>query len=127
MRRAYHTKVKACHPDQFSDGQDQQKAQEQLIQLNLAYEDALRLAMGHPDGAPVNVLSVEEAKHLAMKLMEMLWQRYPEAVTARYKVEAAPDEAGWALLQQAGAIREMTIQPQNIDYLIASMYREMDL
>jgi len=30
-------------------------------------------------------------------------------------------------LQQAGTIREMTIQPQNIDVLIAAMYREMDL
>lgn len=32
-----------------------------------------------------------------------------------------------ARLQAAGPIREMTIQPQNIDYMIASMYREMDL
>ncbi len=32
-----------------------------------------------------------------------------------------------ALLQQSGPIREMTIQPQNIDHMIASMYREMDL
>ena len=32
-----------------------------------------------------------------------------------------------ALLQQTGPIREMTIQPQNIDVLIATMYREMDL
>ena len=30
-------------------------------------------------------------------------------------------------LQKTGIIREMTIQPQNIDYLIASMYREMEL
>lgn len=32
-----------------------------------------------------------------------------------------------SLLQQSGSIREMTIQPQNIDHMIASMYREMDL
>jgi len=31
------------------------------------------------------------------------------------------------LLQQAGPIREMTVQPQNIDHLIADMYREMGL
>ena len=29
--------------------------------------------------------------------------------------------------QQAGTIREMTMQPQNIDHLVAAMYREMDL
>ena len=31
------------------------------------------------------------------------------------------------LLQQAGPIREITIQPQNIDHMIADMYREMAL
>ncbi len=30
-------------------------------------------------------------------------------------------------LQQAGTIREMMIRPQNIDHMIAEMYREMDL
>ena len=32
-----------------------------------------------------------------------------------------------ALLQEAGTIRELTLQPENIDHLIAAMYREMDL
>ena len=31
------------------------------------------------------------------------------------------------LLQQAGTIREITVQPQNIDHMIADMYREMAL
>ena len=31
------------------------------------------------------------------------------------------------LLQNAGGIREMTVQPQNIDHLIAAMYQEMGL
>ena len=31
------------------------------------------------------------------------------------------------LLQKAGEIREMTVQPQNIDHLIAAMYQEMGL
>ena len=47
------------------------------------------------------------------------------------KVQYAPREISTQEvldgLQAAGPIREMTIQPQNIDYLIASMYREMDL
>ena len=30
-------------------------------------------------------------------------------------------------LQGAGPIRELTAQPQNIDHLIAAMYRELDL
>ncbi len=32
-----------------------------------------------------------------------------------------------ALLQSAGPIREMTIQGQNVDHLIAAMYKELDL
>ena len=59
-----------------------------------------------------DILDIET---LAMKLMEMLWQRYPEAVTARYKVEAAPDEAGWALLQQAGRKRGFLLSGGEID------------
>ncbi len=90
VRQAYHTKVKACHPDQFTDGQTQQKAQEQLIQLNLAYEEALRLAMGNQPGAPLNVMSAEEAKRLAVKLMEQ--RRYESALLQLSHVEARDDE-----------------------------------
>ena len=32
-----------------------------------------------------------------------------------------------ARLQAAGTVRELTVQPQNIDRLVAAMYREMDL
>ena len=32
-----------------------------------------------------------------------------------------------SILQEAGNIREITVQPENIDHLIAAMYREMDL
>ena len=32
-----------------------------------------------------------------------------------------------SLLQKAGTIREMTVQPQNIDHLIAAMYQELEL
>ena len=48
-----------------------------------------------------------------------------------YKITYAPRELPTprliALLQSAGEIREMTAQPQNVDHLIAAMYREMDL
>ncbi|MCR5322878.1 MAG: ATP-binding cassette domain-containing protein [Lachnospiraceae bacterium] len=30
-------------------------------------------------------------------------------------------------LQEAGTIRELTVQPQNIDHLVAAMYKEMDI
>jgi ABC-2 type transport system ATP-binding protein len=43
----------------------------------------------------------------------------------------SPDEYATAemiaRLQAAGTVRELTVQPQNIDRLVAAMYREMDL
>ena len=54
-----------------------------------------------------------------------------EAEGGQYKITYAPDKLPTsqliALLQSAGDIRELTAQPQNIDHLIAAMYREMDL
>ena len=53
--------------------------------------------------------------------------REGELVKVAYAPQQIPTPELVALLQQTGTIREMTIQPQNIDVLIASMYREMDL
>ena len=44
-----------------------------------------------------------------------------------YAPSAVPTADLLALLQRAGSIRELTAQPQNIDHLIAAMYREMGL
>ena len=44
-----------------------------------------------------------------------------------YDHEQIPTAKIMALLQSAGPIREWTAQPQNVDHLIAAMYREMDL
>ncbi len=68
VRAAYRTLVKRCHPDQFQDPQQQKAAQEQLIRLNLAYEAALKLAARRTVG--FNLISQEEAKHFAQRLVE---------------------------------------------------------
>ena len=68
VRAAYRQKVKACHPDQFTDAAQQAVAQEQLIQLNLAYEEALKIVSQHRVG--FNLISQEEAKHFAQRLVE---------------------------------------------------------
>ena len=50
---------------------------------------------------------------------------------ADVKIAYAPSQVPTAqllsLLQSAGPIRELTAQPENIDHMIAAMYREMDL
>ena len=68
VRAAYRRLVKSCHPDQFQDAQQQKAAQEQLIRLNLAYEAALRLVPRQTVG--FNLISQEEAKHFARRLVE---------------------------------------------------------
>ena len=68
VRNAYRQKVKACHPDQYQDADSQKAAQETLIELNLAYEEALKVASQRRVG--FNLISQEEAKHFAIRLME---------------------------------------------------------
>jgi hypothetical protein len=44
-----------------------------------------------------------------------------------YSPETYPTGELVARLQEAGTLRELTVQPRNIDRLVADMYREMDL
>ncbi len=68
VRAAYRQRVKACHPDQYQDPEAQRAAQEQLVELNLAYEEALKLCSQRRVG--FNLVSQEEAKHFAARLVE---------------------------------------------------------
>ncbi|MDD3214786.1 MAG: DnaJ domain-containing protein [Eubacteriales bacterium] len=68
VRAAYRKRVKACHPDQYQDPEKQHTAQEMLIELNLAYEEALKLCSQRHVG--FNLVSQEEAKHFAARLVE---------------------------------------------------------
>jgi ABC-2 type transport system ATP-binding protein len=61
---------------------------------------------------------------------------FPEGVSASwtdnelsltYSPAKLPTAQLLLLLQEAGPISEMTLQPENIDHLIAAMYKEMDL
>ena len=69
LRQAYHERVKACHPDQFADEAAQQKAQAELTQLNLAYEEALRLASPRGNNPVTPALSSPEAVLMAQRAM----------------------------------------------------------
>ncbi len=68
VRKAYRLRVRECHPDLFQNPEEQKAAQEQLIALNLAYEDALRICGTKRVG--FNLISPEEAKHFAKKLLQ---------------------------------------------------------
>ncbi len=73
VRKAYRQRVKECHPDLFQNPDEQKAAQERLVALNLAYEEALRVCGAKRGG--FNLVSPEEAKPFAQKLME---QHNPE-------------------------------------------------
>ena len=68
VRKAYRRLVKQCHPDLFQNPEEQKAAQERLIALNLAYKEALHICGAKRVG--FNLISPEEAKHFARKLME---------------------------------------------------------
>lgn len=90
------------------------------------------------DGALPDLLSRYDRTRTAEVVYDRLKQEpcLPGQVTVQkegnrfrltYCPEAFPTAELLSLLQRAGTIREMTLQPQNIDHLIAEMYREMGL
>ncbi len=68
------------------------KFEDPNVGIRLAYTGAVK----------DDVLDVEG---LACHLIQMLWQRYPDAVRERYKVDLAPEAEGWELLEAAGRKR----------------------
>ena len=93
VRKAYHALVKSCHPDQFTDGERQKKAQEEMIRLNLAYEEALKLTAGRPLN-PRSVAPVR-AKESARNLLEQ--DRPESALLQLSRTDERDDE--WFYLQ----------------------------
>lgn len=69
IRHAYRALVKKCHPDQFLDADEQKAAQEKMIALNLAYEQALRLSLPSCTVAYQRELTVADAIRLAEKML----------------------------------------------------------
>ncbi len=71
VRIAYRQLVKTCHPDKFLDADERKAAQEKMIALNLAYEEALKLTASRRSAASNynRELTVEEAIALADKML----------------------------------------------------------
>ena len=71
VRSAYRQLVKTCHPDKFLDADERKAAQEKMIALNLAYEEALKLTANRRTAASNfnRELTEEEAIALADKML----------------------------------------------------------
>lgn len=124
IRRAYHALVKSCHPDQFLDGDAQQKAQEELLRLNLAYEEALRKA-AEVKPTVYQRVPVEQAKETAARLLSQ--DRFESALLQLGRAETRDDE--WYFIQgqilmgmkQYGSAHQsfreaVRLQPENNEY-----------
>ena len=71
IRSAYRMLVKQCHPDMIQDPSEKEAAQRRMVALNLAYEEALRLATAGT-GSSTSVtreLSCEEALLMARRAL----------------------------------------------------------
>ena len=96
VRNAYRQKVKTCHPDKFQGTEEQQRAQEEMIRLNLAYEAALKLAASRQSVASYRQeLPAEEALALAAK---MLRRKAPESAL-RHLLRSSMRDAAWYAMQ----------------------------
>ncbi len=69
IRTAYRTLVKQCHPDMIQDAALKEEAQQRMVQLNLAYEKALRLANPRAQGMIGPVPTSAEAVLMAERSM----------------------------------------------------------
>lgn len=93
VHAAYRTRVKTCHPDLFVDHDRQMRAQEELVRLNLAYEEALRLSSQRQVG--FHDVPVGQAIAFAQKLMEQ--GRYESALRQLGRAQTRSDE--WYYLE----------------------------
>lgn len=69
IRNAYRALVKRCHPDMIQDPERKKEAQERMVQLNLAYEEALRLASPKATAAVTEELSPAAAVLMAERML----------------------------------------------------------
>ena len=69
IRSAYRALARQCHPDMVQDPAEKEAAQMRMVALNLAYEEALRLASPRGSMPVTPMLSSAEAVLMAQRAM----------------------------------------------------------
>ena len=69
IRTAYRALARQCHPDMIQDPSEKEAAQMRMVALNLAYEEALRLASPRANNPVTPELSSAEAILMAQRAM----------------------------------------------------------
>ena len=91
------------------------------------FDGALSDLLGRYDTVRTVTVSYEEAEAVPELPPAIPVRREGKNLTIVYPPQEYATAELIARLQQAGTVRELTVQPQNIDRLVAAMYREMDL
>jgi ribosome biogenesis GTPase A len=78
------------------------KFEDQSVGYHLAYTGAVKDA-------------IMDLETLSSRLMGVLAKRYPEAITARYKIAISPEMQDWELLEAAGRKRGFLISGGEVD------------
>ena len=95
IRTAYRTLVKQCHPDMIQDPLLKEEAQARMVALNLAYEEALRLASPRPQAPSGPPPSVAEAILMAERALA---RGNPEAAL-RQLLRSEKRDGDWYYMQ----------------------------
>ena len=66
IRTAYRALARQCHPDMIQDPSEKEAAQTRMVALNLAYEEALRLASPRANNPVTPVLSSGTGRRLVL-------------------------------------------------------------
>ena len=80
------------------------KFEDERIGMNLAFTGAVK----------DEIMDVES---LACHLLEVLGERYPQALESRYKIQAEPGLAGWELLERCARKRGFLVSGGEVDTL----------
>ena len=91
------------------------------------YDGSLQDLLRHYDRTRTVEIRYDRDESMPDLPESVLLQKEGDGFRIIYEPEKLPTAELLIMLQQAGQIREMTVQPQNIDHLIADMYREMGL
>ena len=95
IRTAYRALVKQCHPDMIQDPVLKQEAQERMVRLNLAYEEAIRLAT--PKSQPS--ASEELSPAAAVLMAERALARDNPEVALRQLLKCDHRDGDWYYMQ----------------------------
>ena len=95
IRSAYRALARQCHPDMIRDPSEKEAAQNRMVALNLAYEEALRLASPRGTFPVTPVLSSAEAVLMAQRAMA---RNNPEGAL-RSLIRCEERDAEWYYMQ----------------------------